>query len=69
MWQPIETAPKDGRPLLLFSPYDENLNCAGGLIWVTGGWGKAAINPDEFRGQSNKEKPTHWMPLPASPAV
>lgn len=68
-WQPIETAPKDGTPALLFSPYDEDMNCKGGLIWVSGGWGRAVINPYSWRGESNKEPPTHWMPLPEPPTV
>ncbi len=66
-WQPIETAPKDGTALILFSPYGRNLNYPGGLVWVTGGWGGAALNPEEFRGQNGKEPPTHWMPLPPTP--
>jgi hypothetical protein len=68
-WQPIETAPKDGRPVMLFSPSGEDLNCKGGIIWVSGGWGKAALNPDSWRGESGHGTPSHWMPLPVPPAA
>ena len=66
-WKPIETAPKDGTPAILFSPYDEDINCKGGLIWVSGGYGRAVIYPNSWRGESNKNPPTLWMPLPAAP--
>lgn len=65
-WKPIATAPKDGREILV-SPYDEDLNCKGGLIWISGGYGRAVIDPYSWRGESNKNPPTHWMPLPPPP--
>jgi hypothetical protein len=64
-WRPIETAPKDGTPLVLFSPYDADLNCKGGLIWVSGGW---RVDRSGWRGDHAKEPPTHWLPLPAPPS-
>jgi len=61
-WQPIETAPKDGRRVIAVQPsgyvlilhfYD---NHAGSAFW---------------RNNAEQEKPywtpTHWMPLPAAP--
>ncbi|MXO72855.1 DUF551 domain-containing protein [Altererythrobacter buctensis] len=63
-WQPIETAPKDGAPIIvgcLVKPmYDEepafwaywNPN-QGGEIWQ--------------RGYYCGDEPTHWMPLPPPP--
>ena len=37
-WQNISRAPKDGTPLLMFSPWEEGGNVEGGLVWVSGGW-------------------------------
>jgi hypothetical protein len=57
-WQPIETAPKDGTFILVFSP---------GRIQETVAWCKDR----EFwmNGFDDRpvEKITHWMPLPQSP--
>jgi hypothetical protein len=75
-WQPIATAPKDGRPILIWDPtqggpnesagktYD-NRNYAIGYwrVWQSGGkwmWGN--------RNSSYYVEPTHWMPLPPPPA-
>ena len=66
-WQTIDTAPKDGRPVILFSPHAEDINCKGGVIWISGGWGKAAINPDSWRGESSHGAPTFWQPMMAPP--
>jgi hypothetical protein len=68
-WRPIETAPRDGTPAMLFSPEEDEGpgNVFGGLVWVSGGWGRAAINPHSWRGQTGKSEPTHWMPLPGKP--
>lgn len=69
-WQPIETAPKDGRCILLYDP-----------LWPgsTEGIEKAAwqIFPNHTEGQwwidwaemPNNMKPTHWMPLPPRPEL
>ncbi len=64
-WQPIETAPWDGNPILVF----EWMSCPKipgqriGLHTVAirdpaGGWA-SDIGPNI--------KPTHWQPLPAPP--
>lgn len=67
-WQPIETAPKDGSPILIWQP--------GGVTqytWYTDCW----ICRWEDRYQcwteaggelySEARSPTHWMPLPDPP--
>ncbi len=70
-WQPIETAPKDGSPLLLYRPWDDKTMARDsgypGAIWHSGGWGKSAFPGDTFRGEATYGKPTHWMPLPPPP--
>ena len=58
MWQPIETAPKTTRYILVYDPTED-----GGIymaFWYKG-W-KMAYNLE------NELEPTHWMPLPARPS-
>ncbi len=66
-WQPIETAPKDGTPILLFCPGswygDERVvGCFGSyccsveFYWV-----------DLASEGMSLDKPTHWLPLPDPP--
>ena len=57
-WQPIETAPKDGTPILLLikSPRNAIQASFSGSCWVDC-W-CAFVDPYE---------PTHWMPLPSPP--
>jgi hypothetical protein len=73
-WQPIATAPKDGRAILIFDPerpeseewrghkFDDHRFSVG--YWRTwaphGGWGN--------RNNATVE-PTHWMPLPEPPSI
>lgn len=50
-WQPIETAPKDGREqILLKVPYNQD----GVLAWSDTWW---------TSGFSAENKPTHWKPI------
>ncbi|WP_321865678.1 DUF551 domain-containing protein [Paraburkholderia tropica] len=80
-WQPIETAPKTGRTLLL-----GYLNSAGKWRTVRGQWMSANyieahwedpddVKPGWFETSAEADdvpncwsiEPTHWMPLPAAP--
>lgn len=80
-WQPIETAPKDGRTLLLGYP-----NACGKWRTVRGQWmtqnyideyweDPDDVEPGWFETPENAEDPpncwgidpTHWMPMPAAP--
>ena len=54
-WQPIETAPKDGRELILLLTPSNWPQVAYSNTWWQGGF-------------SVENKPTHWMPLPKAPA-
>ena len=77
-WQPIETAPKDGR-LILVARIGENIGM--GPVEVTswcvmenwhlecvgdGLYRKAYDPPTEF-WNGNGHRATHWMPLPEPP--
>lgn len=59
-WQPMETAPKDGTEVLVFSKY-EDIVIAKWAEWGgrDGGW----IVGMEYAVSS----PTHWMSLPEPP--
>ncbi|WP_238920894.1 DUF551 domain-containing protein [Achromobacter xylosoxidans] len=60
-WLPIESAPKDGRRVLL---WNERYNAAiTGQFYGLGGWKLDGEMPPLFH------QPTHWMPLPAAPGV
>jgi hypothetical protein len=58
-WQPIETAPKSSKAILVHCGDRRNTYA---VTWfrLYEGW---AI----FGGGALNEKPTHWMPLPAPP--
>lgn len=55
-WQPIETAPRDGTPILC----RDNYEIAYVVEWFRDGW----------IGADNRYwAPTHWQPLPAPPVT
>lgn len=58
VWQPIAAAPKDGTPILVYTPSAEGLPA---LICRAAWHPSAGFCVCEFR------EPTHWMPLPAPP--
>lgn len=71
-WQPIETAPKDGKVVLLWlrSPWSEPR-----IAWWYESWRNwqpqgAYPHPteDDMSGIGS-QVPTHWMPLPADPTT
>lgn len=70
-WQPIETAPKDGTTVLLFSNKNGlNWNVVGYGFWEGGediisGW--ISFGFTEPAGNLGLAAPSHWMPLPAPP--
>jgi hypothetical protein len=82
-WQPIETAPKTGRKVILFYLNLNNLPRTVMARWLTdeqaaetdadgvgleGGWYECIDNWDDYTEVAIHEgEPTHWMPLPAPP--
>ncbi len=65
MWQPIETAPKDGKPVLLIVKGYQPVvgqwdDCAG--------WWYSEDNQPPEDWDRLTYRPTHWMPLPAPPS-
>ncbi len=75
-WQPIETAPKDGTPILVFKPAGEYGELLELVAWETlthclddpeSGWLCPYSEQDERGGGVFVDNPTHWMPLPTPP--
>lgn len=75
-WQPIETAPKDGTPVLLYGEWAGEIwgvfdepSMEVGLYAGSGDYARqgflwAATGGDAYATWC---KPSHWMPLPAPP--
>lgn len=74
-WQPIETAPKDGRWVLLcgFDPDDDPVYGSTNppavvAFWREDDWGDEwAYCFWDSDWRSFVDGPTHWMPLPEPP--
>lgn len=77
-WQPIETAPKDGEPILATNAgYAYTLQRCGVYYWEGGTQetpsGVWVVEPGWMHQSDDEDEPradylTHWMPLPAPPA-
>lgn len=81
LWQPIETAPKDGSSILLFGPcqwedyYDEDPPHIGIGYYHEDEW-REPEDPNKGRWRLISDNPysdycqaTHWMPLPPEPKI
>jgi len=78
-WQPIETAPRDGTPVLLWAVREgwEDRGpcriCGWGDEYGWSLYGAAGAEPFAGMPRNNRVQrldqcqPTHWMPLPAPP--
>lgn len=65
-WQPIETAPKDGTPVLLFA----RLESAEASTRVVGSFILGEWLAQSYVGQNKAVLvPSHWMPLPPFPPL
>jgi hypothetical protein len=66
-WLPIESAPRDGTPILLWLPdVDRGLpgvECA--QWWADCWWTNGGPNAGQDMGEWSSA--THWMPLPTPP--
>lgn len=70
MWQPIETAPKDGTAILIACNYDRMGKARVTLAWWDGKWLESQYwddNDEEWIDCVCQFKPTHWMPPPEPP--
>lgn len=67
-WQPIETAPRDGRQLLAFArgAHGERDVYYGVAEWALDGPGRIQPHTEGWFW-SYAIRPTHWMPLPSPP--
>jgi hypothetical protein len=73
-WQPIATAPKDGRRVLVYAPEWGDITCGEYHTnrerddrgrFQAGGWAYWLAMDEDYR--SSYCHPTHWMPLPEPP--
>ena len=64
-WQPINTAPRDGRTILAYLPANAGLPTRQDVVAVcwAAGWTTA------YSSACLDIEPTYWMPLPAPPGV
>jgi hypothetical protein len=62
-WQPIETAPTDGRAVLVANEVGVG---EAQYFEGEGGWWWANTAPTDYV-DGQVERPTHWMPLPDPP--
>jgi hypothetical protein len=73
-WQPIETAPKDGTPIMVYGKADfSNAPHMGVREWRQwtvdyGRWGEPNISAHDMDDWLDIQV-THWMPLPSPPAT
>lgn len=83
VWQPISTAPKDGRKIIVWYLNRYKLPRTVMAEWVTdeeaeaqdsdgvglkGGWYECLDNWDDYTALAIYQgEPTHWMPLPPPP--
>ncbi len=71
VWQPIETAPKDGRGIIVIDMTAKTPE-AGMGYWAGNVWSCVDPTPGEGIDLATIQaitwvSPTHWMPLPPAP--
>jgi len=69
MWQPIETAPKDGTDIIVYRPkFDGDYIPQVGVDW----WmlpSKTGFYSECWAKSRKDCPPTHWQPLPKPPVT
>jgi hypothetical protein len=63
IWQPIDTAPKDGNCVLLTTSGANKFSGMYVAYWSDG------IDEWKYSVEAIIRNPTHWMPLPEAPKV
>jgi hypothetical protein len=67
-WQPIETAPKDGTPVLIYEPgTPPQMGLQMVVAHYDGHWGPEHRWRGTYGDGDASWNPTHWMPLPPRP--
>ena len=64
LWQPIETAPYDDEPVLI---YDGNMVCSARRVKGHRKWWWTTHGATGYECEPDFDEPTHWQPLPAPP--
>lgn len=65
--QPIETAPKDGREVLLWTTFYSPMTGDEISRWDIGHWRVYPNGASEWASLGMPCEPTHWAPLPERP--
>ena len=66
-WQPIETAPKNGRAMFVVQALDVCNSFTGNRPYTTDPYCVWPDDEGDFARWPHPFPPTHWMPLPAAP--
>jgi hypothetical protein len=76
LWQPIDTAPKDGTIVLGYFDNDDETFFMSEIMWIKSdewfiGSASAPLGPSQWFSllRQGIVIPTHWMPLPAPPKM
>lgn len=66
-WQPIETAPKDGSPVVVYMPWNGLVRTAHYKPNYTRPFQPWCVHWDMTNKSRPYQSPSHWMPLPPPP--